>query len=207
MAKANPKRKEPFDIFGDERLSAAMHAATSDPPAPARTAKTAEEAETRSGDQPTGGDESAREQETKSPPLGSSEKAPDASEEARPVPGRQLTKRAEAAGEKRTRPARARSPASSAPEPHVPLKFEVPRSMRAEFQAFRAELGSALGGVALDNSNIGRALLARLLGPDRARVLEAARRSGGALRRPRNDDLDAMEAFDAALREVFERAD
>jgi hypothetical protein len=87
----------------------------------------------------------------------------------------------------------------------VPLKFEVPRSMRAEFQAFRAELGAALGDVALDNSNIGRAVLAQLPGPERARILDAARRSGDLLKRPRNDDLNAMATFDAALRELLSR--
>lgn len=85
----------------------------------------------------------------------------------------------------------------------MPLKFEVPRSMRAEFQSFRAELGAALGGVALDNSNIGRALLASLLGAERARLLEAAREISGTLQRPRNDDAEAMAAFDAALRALF----
>lgn len=75
----------------------------------------------------------------------------------------------------------------------------MPRSTRAEFQAFRAELSAALGGVAVDNSNIGRALLARLLGPERARVLEAARVIRGTLTRPRNDDAEAMAAFDEAL--------
>jgi len=94
---------------------------------------------------------------------------------------------------------------ASVSEAHVPLKFEVPRSMRAEFQAFRAELGAALGGISLDNSNIGRVVLARLLGPERSRILDAARRSGGALRRPRNDDLKAMAEFDAAIAMLFEQ--
>jgi hypothetical protein len=213
MAKPIPKRSEPFDIFGDERLSAAMRAATaaeprtenisaSDAPAPARTGKADEELAAGTGAQPTTNEEPGREKEARSPRLGSSERAPKTPEEPATRNGARPTKEEEAAREKRTRPAVA-STAASAPEAHVPLKFEVPRSMRAEFQAFRAELGAALGGIALDNSNIGRALLAQVLGPRRTRILDAARRSGATLQRPRNDGLDAMAAFDEQISRLF----
>lgn len=209
MPKPIPKRSEPFDIFGDERLRAAMREATAAVPqtthsaseAPARPGEADEELATGTGAQPTTNEEPGREKETRSPRLGSSERAAKTSEEPATRSGAKATTEVETVREKRTRPAMA-SPLAVVPEGHVPLKFEVPPSMRAEFQAFRAELGAALGGIALDNSNIGRALLARLLGPDRARILDAARRSG-ALRRPRNDDSAAMAAFDAAVRKLL----
>jgi hypothetical protein len=171
MAKATPKRKQPFDIFGDERLEAAMQAATA-----------------------SGSSESApsREAESEAKRTPKEERA---AGQAAPAP-------AAASGQAPPAAQAAALPASTI-EDHVPLKFEVPRSMRAEFQAFRAELGAALGGVALDNSNIGRALLASLLGPERARLLEAAREISGTLQRPRNDDAEAMSVFDAALRALF----
>lgn len=211
MAKTISKRREPFDIFGDERLGVAMQAATapqsaptpSDATAPARAGKSDEEPATGTGAPPTKGGQPAREKETLSPRLGSPERAAKTPEERATRSGAKSTLEVETAREKRTRPAAASAPASE-PESHVPLKFEVPRSMRAEFQAFRAELGAALGGIALDNSNIGRAVLARLLGPDRARILDAARRSD-PLRRPRNDDLEAMAEFDTRIKDLITR--
>lgn len=183
MAKTAPKRKQPFDIFGDERLGAAMQAATA-----------------------IDASEAARSREPESEAKRTLKEAPSAGQ-AGPISAAagQAPPRAARAVERALAPPATQAaalPASSI-EDHVPLKFEVPRSMRAEFQAFRAELGAALGGVALDNSNIGRAILARLLGPERARVLGAARAMAGTLQRPRNDDQEAMAAFDAALRELF----
>ena len=172
MAKETPKRKQPFDIFSDDRLGSAMQAAT----APGAESSEKAKPETAAGQ----GTSPAESRPSPLPPRSPSQASP---------------------------PARATAalPASSI-EDHVPLKFEVPRSMRAEFQAFRAELGAALGGVAVDHSNIGRALFQQLLGPDRSRVLEAARTFSGRLVRPRNDDAEAMAAFDHALAEFFKPA-
>lgn len=168
MAKTNPTRKQqPLDIFGDERLGAAMQAATA--------------AREGQGTQPA-----SRVASSSAPPPAA----------------------APAAGRADLSP-RARSPAAgeeshpAAADGHVPIKFVVPRELRAEFMAFKAELGAALGGILLDNSNIGRALLARLLGPDRARLLEAAREANGTLTRPRNDDAEAMAEFDLKLSQLF----
>jgi hypothetical protein len=76
--------------------------------------------------------------------------------------------------------------------------------MKSDFQAFKAELSSALGGVFIEDSNIGRSLLEILLaGDDRARILEVARERGGEIRRPANCDAVAMAEFDAAIGAIF----
>lgn len=180
MAKTTPKRKQPFDIFGDDRLEAAMQAAT----APGEGA----------GEAVAPREVAKREQVPTQAPRSAAAAAVAPPSPAPPLPAQAAARQ----------PDPASVPARGI-EDHVPFKFEVPRSIRAEFQAFRAELGAALGGVALDNSNIGRAVLARLLGPERKAVLAAARRASGTLTRPRNDDAQAMAAFDAALRELFAR--
>jgi hypothetical protein len=87
---------------------------------------------------------------------------------------------------------------------HVGMKLRLPRAMKAEFQAFKAELSSALGGVFIEDSNIGRSLLENLLGgDDRGRILEVARERGEEIRRPANSDAVAMAEFDAAIGAIF----
>ena len=75
------------------------------------------------------------------------------------------------------------------------MKFQVPPS--------KAELSAALGGVMLDDSNVGRALLDRLLSVERERVLAVARERPGTLKRPRNGNPEAMAAFDEAIRALL----
>jgi hypothetical protein len=92
------------------------------------------------------------------------------------------------------------------PEPNVPLKFRVPQTLRSEFQTFKAELSAALGGVALDDSNLGRPLLEHFLVEQRERILESATSFKGRLRRPANGDAVGMAEFDHLLGEIFGEA-
>ena len=92
------------------------------------------------------------------------------------------------------------------PEPNVPLKFRVPQTLRSEFQTFKAEFSAALGGVVLDDSNLGRPLLEHFLVDQRDRILEAAAGFKGKLRRPANGDAVGMAEFDHTLGEIFGEA-
>jgi len=92
------------------------------------------------------------------------------------------------------------------PEPNVPLKFRVPQTLRSEFQTFKAELSAALGGVVLDDSNLGRPLMEQFLVDQRERILEAAGAFKGKLRRPANGDAVGMAEFDHTLGEIFREA-
>lgn len=176
MGRGRPGGKAtPFDIFEDARLESAMADAT----APAEA--TAED-----------------ERDERERSAVAARKMPEREDETEGRTGKEAVTE-DATAERSQEP-----PPAIEVEEHVPLKFEVPRSMRSEFQAFKAELGAALGGVAVDSSNIGRALIARLLGPERDRVLEAARERRGQIRRPRGGDAAAMAEFDAALRQVLE---
>lgn len=85
------------------------------------------------------------------------------------------------------------------------LKFRVRRSIRAELDSFRAELGIALGGVRLTDSHIGRAALSWLLEEARDAILAEAEGASGTLRRPPADDPVALAAFDRALAKIFLR--
>jgi hypothetical protein len=91
-------------------------------------------------------------------------------------------------------------------EPNVPLKFRVPQTLRSEFQTFKAELSAALGGIALDDSNLGRPLLEHFLVEQRERILESAGAFKGRLRRPANGDAVGMAEFDLLLGEIFGEA-
>jgi hypothetical protein len=97
-------------------------------------------------------------------------------------------------------------PESQILEPNVPLKFRVPQTLRSEFQTFKAELSAALGGVALDDSNLGRPLLEHFLVDQRDRIIEAAVGFKGKLRRPANGDAVGMAEFDHTLGEIFREA-
>jgi len=92
------------------------------------------------------------------------------------------------------------------PEPNVPLKFRVPQTLRSEFQTFKAELSAALGGVVLDDSNLGRPLLEHFLVEQRERIIETAAAFKGKLRRPANGDAVGMAEFDHTLGEIFGEA-
>ena len=90
-------------------------------------------------------------------------------------------------------------------EPNVPLKFRVPQSMRSDFQTFKAELSAVLG-VALDDSNLGRPLIEHILAEQKERILEAAEGFRGRLKRPANGDAVGMAEFDHTLGELFQDA-
>ncbi len=201
-----PKRRpnnavEPLDIFSSPRLGAAMIAATSPEPLPPPTPpaplqlRSSEAAEARfstvrSISEPA----PEREEPEVEAPRERAAVAPDTA--SRPTP--------------KTRKGRAAPVEEPEPEPllepNVPLKFRVPQTLRSEFQTFKAELSAALGGVALDDSNLGRPLLEHFLVEQRERILESAGAFKGRLRRPANGDAVGMAEFDHLLGEIFGEA-
>ena len=97
-------------------------------------------------------------------------------------------------------------PNTKAPLRNVGMKLRLPQSMKAEFQTFKAEFSAALGGVYIEDSNIGRPLIELLLADDRERILELAGEKRDTLRRPMNHDALAMAEFDAALAAIISEA-
>lgn len=83
------------------------------------------------------------------------------------------------------------------------LKFRVRQSTRAEFDAFKAELSQALGGVRLNDSNVGRAIMDWFLSEASESVLAAARNNVEPIRRPPGNDPTAMMSFDMRLGAVL----
>lgn len=197
-----PKRRpsnaiEPLDIFSSPRLGAAMAAATStEPLAPPALEPPVQ---LRSNEPEPVRPSALR---TVPSPEPAGVEAPDElAVEAR-----------ETAHEPTPKARRGRAAAAPEPEPepvlepNVPLKFRVPQTLRSEFQTFKAELSAALGGVALDDSNLGRPLLEHFLVEQRDRILEAATSFKGRLRRPANGDAVGMAEFDHLLGEIFGEA-
>lgn len=87
---------------------------------------------------------------------------------------------------------------------HIGMKLKLPATMRSQFQTFKAEFSTALGGVFVEDSNIGRSLFEILLaGDDREKILEVARDRAGSLRRPSNSNAVAMAEFDAEIASIF----
>lgn len=86
------------------------------------------------------------------------------------------------------------------------VKIRVRRTTRGRFDAFKADLSTALGGARLMDSNLGRAVLDWFLFEVGDQVLEAARERADVLRRPASDDLAGMAAFDDELRAIIARA-
>ncbi len=86
------------------------------------------------------------------------------------------------------------------------VKIRVRRTTRSQFDVFKAELSTALGGARLMDSNVGRAVLDWFLFEVGDQVLEAARDRTDVLRRPASDDLVGMAAFDDELRAIIARA-
>jgi len=187
---------EPLDIFASPRLTNTMEAATNPEPLEPPVLESAEAAPAEAQ---TPRDTSLR---SVSPPAEvgaeTSEKASAATAELPPQP-------AAKAGEGRAEAAEEPAP-HELPEPNVPLKFRVPQTLRSEFQTFKAELSAALGGVVLDDSNLGRPLLEHFLVDQRDRILEAAGGFKGKLRRPANGDAVGMAEFDHTLGEIFGEA-
>ncbi|MCP5055149.1 MAG: hypothetical protein GY937_00315 [bacterium] len=88
----------------------------------------------------------------------------------------------------------------------MPLKFRVPQTLRSEFHTFKAELSAALGGIALDDSNLARPLVEYFLVEQRERILEEAVAFKGKLKRPANGDAVGMAEFDHTIGEIFREA-
>ena len=120
--------------------------------------------------------------------------------------------RARAAAPPGATPRVARTGAAATPdalplsEPNVPLKFRVPQSVRSDFHRFKAELAAALGGVALDDSNLARPLVEIFLVEQSERILEEASAFRGQIKRPPNGDAVGMAEFDHAIGNIFRRA-
>ena len=201
MRKRRPvSATEPLDIFENPRLSSAMAAATSPEPLPSA---------------PSRARESAPEEDDSAPPTGlrSVPRTPQ-SEPTKPtrlpsVESESVPKQARA---RTAKGRKGRAEAAEEPElealhePNVPLKFRVPQTLRSEFQTFKAEFSAALGGVALDDSNLGRPLLEHFLLDQRERIIESAGAFRGKLRRPANGDAVGMAEFDHTLGEIFREA-
>lgn len=201
-----PKRRpnnavEPLDIFSSPRLGAAMAAATSPepilPPAPAAPLQL------RSGEP-----EEARYSPLRTVPEPQSDRTEaEVRGPAEPASAAPATTSRPAPKARKGRAAPIEEPEPEPlPESNVPLKFRVPQTLRSEFQTFKAELSAALGGVALDDSNLGRPLLEHFLLDQRERILEAAGAFRGKLRRPANGDAIGMAEFDHLLGEIFGEA-
>lgn len=200
-----PKRRpsstiEPLDIFESPRLSNAMAAATSPEPL-APPASQAQELAPEEGDSAPA---TALRSVPRTPESAPSEPAEEPSVTAESAPkqaGTTAAKRRKGRAEAGEEPE-----PEELPEPNVPLKFRVPQTLRSEFQTFKAEFSAALGGVVLDDSNLGRPLLEHFLVDQRDRILEAAAGFKGKLRRPANGDAVGMAEFDHTLGEIFGEA-
>ena len=200
-----PKRRpnnavEPLDIFSSPRLGAAMAAATSPEPLPPPPAASLQ---LRSGEAEEARFSALR--RVSEPEPEPAEPDVEARSEQLEKPLEASPKAAPKARKGRAAPVEEPEP-EPLPEPNVPLKFRVPQTLRSEFQTFKAELSAALGGVALDDSNLGRPLLEHFLVEQRERILEAAAAFKGRLRRPANGDPVGMAEFDHALGEIFGEA-
>ena len=212
MPKRRPNTAEkPLDIFDNPRLSNAMAAATGLEPVAEPDSPVAEAAPEPAEPAP---------EEAPKPPATSLRSVPSAPvSEPEPAPSSRVSEPAaepeEAPKAAPKEPSKARKGRAQTepeaeptplPEPNVPLKFRVPQNLRSEFQTFKAELSAALGGVALDDSNLGRPLLEHFLLDQRDRILEAAGAFRGELRRPANGDAVGMAEFDHTLGEIFREA-
>ena len=168
----------PLDIFDDERFTAALAGAT---------------------------------QPAAAPPTGPAPSPPPAAPTEKPARKPAIARRwSPARPDQRATRGRATRPAATEtpppPEPNVPIRFRVPQTLRSEFQTFKAELSAALGGVALDDSNLARPLVEHFLVEHRERILEEAAAFRGQLKRPPNGDAVGMAEFDHAIGEIFRRA-
>jgi hypothetical protein len=89
------------------------------------------------------------------------------------------------------------------PEKNVGIEIRIPQLTRSEFMSFKARFGAALGGVALTDSHIVRALFECLLVQDADYVIEVAEEQSRPIKRPANQDLMAQAEFDALLAGIF----
>jgi len=196
-----PKRRpnsttEPLDIFSNPRLTTAMTAATSPEPLAPQSSEPAQTTPRETIDQPETSLRSVSRPAELDAEAGTQRSVTDLE-----APSKPATK----ARKGRAEPVEEQEPEQLL-EPNVPLKFRIPQTLRSEFQTFKAELSAALGGVVLDDSNLGRPLLEHFLVDQRDRILEAAEGFRGKLRRPANGDAVGMAEFDHTLGEIFGEA-
>ena len=89
---------------------------------------------------------------------------------------------------------------------NVPLRFRIPSDLKGEWSSFMGELTAALGGVSLDDSNIGRPLIELLLVDYKDRILGNAEAIKGTLKRPALADRLAMAEFDEEIGQVLRKS-
>ena len=174
---------EPLDIFEDDRFRVALAGATQPAHADAAEPPTPSPAPNPTPAPPT--EELARERDATRRPRAS-----------RPAQRAARGRAIPTAADQTPRPR----------EQNVPIRFRVPQTLRSEFQTFKAELSAALGGIALDDSNLARPLVEHFLVEHRERILEEAVAFRGQLKRPANGDAVGMAEFDHAIGEIFRRA-
>lgn len=103
-------------------------------------------------------------------------------------------------------PEKRKNGALKAPEANVPLKARVPRTLRANFAKLIADLSAALDGVKLDDSNVLRPVIERLI-LKHEYLVEAFAAHAGELKRPPNGDAVAMLEFDDAIGKLIDEAE
>ena len=200
-----PKRRptassQPLDIFSDDRLANAMEAATSPVPPPAAAPERSLPARI-----PAPEERESALRSVPSAPERAPERAPEpAVSEPEPVP--ETAPKEDPKAAKGRANGAAEPEVEELPEPNVPLKFRVPQTLRSEFHTFKAELSAALGGIALDDSNLARPLFEYFLVEQRDRIIEEAAAFKGKLKRPANGDAVGMAEFDHAIGEIFQAA-
>jgi len=91
-------------------------------------------------------------------------------------------------------------------ERKVSFELRIPQLTKSEFAAFKARLSAALGGVALTDSQLLRAVLECLLVQDTDSVIAVAEEEPRPIRRPANQDIMAQAEFDAMLARLFREA-
>ena len=126
-----------------------------------------------------------------------------------PPKQRTTTKPASAASKaSKPKPAQNKAPVviSEPSGKNVPLRFRIPTELKGEWSNFTGELEAALGGVSLDDSNLGRPLLELLLVDYREQILEQAAELEGKLKRPSLSDRLAMAEFDAEIGQMLKSA-
>jgi hypothetical protein len=197
MAKPPPKHRKPLNIFKDEQLApqglqgafeeATRHhdAAIAVQPVESSLPRAAHTADQPQSALPAATEES--ETRHSGGPGPSSRMAAAQETQSRRTSSKALQPRA----------------ASPLPEKNVPFEIRIPQLTKSEFMSFKARLGAALGGVALTDSHIVRALFECLLVQDADFVIEVAEERPRPIKRPANQDLMAQAEFDAQLVGIF----
>jgi hypothetical protein len=197
MPKRRPSQNTAIDdIFEDTRLTEAMTKATA--PVEENPPETVEEnpPEAKEHDEPT----VTAGKLLQHPTAQHQEKPSQSPSEAdsKPVPVK--------ATQGSPEPEKRKNEALKAPEANVPLKARVPRTLRSNFAKLIADLSAALDGVKLDDSNILRPVIERLI-LKHEYLVEAFTAHAGELKRPPNGDAVAMLEFDDAIGKFIDEAE